>query len=224
MSAAAAKTTANPLEDFYQLCKTLMTAVKATFPECEKTQAALAELEFIENSGMDSMKETLIRTWYDTMKPYVQACVQKNDNVLLRADIKFLDEFDLKTKWMDSDFDKESKDVLWEYINNLNYLACMYSESSPEHMEGLTTVASRLAETAQLEITEDGKLSFNLKALQSLLSDESQQGDLAALMPLAAPLMENLMGGAKKDGNSEGGLQAFLQAQMASMLGQLKPQ
>lgn len=223
MSAATANPSANPLEDFFQLCKTLMTAVKATFPECEKTQTALAKLEFVENSGMDSMKETLIRTWYDTMKPYVQACVQKNDNVLLRADIKFLTEFDLKTKWADPDFDQESKDVLWEYINNLNYLACMYNESTPEHMEGLTTVASRLAETAQLEISEDGKLSFNLKALQSLLTDEGNQGDLAKLMPLAAPLMENLMGGGNKEGG-EGGLQAFLQAQMASMLGQLKPQ
>ena len=224
MSAAAA--TNNPLEDFFQLCKTLMSAVSTTFPECERTKTALSELEFIETSGMETMKETLIRTWYDTMKPHVQACVQKNDNVLLRANIKFLDELDLKTKWTDPDFDQESKDVLWEYINNLNYLACMYSESSPEHMEGLTSVASRLAETAQLEISEDGKLSFNLKALQSLLTDESKQGDLAALMPLAAPLMENLMGGGGKggEGGAEGGLQAFLQAQMASMLGQLKPQ
>jgi hypothetical protein len=221
MSAAAAAT--NPLEEFFQLCKTLMAAVKATFPECEKTQMALEQLEFIETSGMTSMKETLIRTWYSTMKPFVQDCVQKNDHILLRSNIKFLDDFDLKSKWSDPDFDQESKDVLWEYINNLNYLSIMYSESSPEHMDGLTAVASRLAETAQLEISEDGKLSFNLKALQSLLTSENAQGDLASLMPLAAPLMENLMGGAGAGGEG-GGLQAFLQAQMASMLGQLKPQ
>ena len=215
------KTTTNPLEDFFQLCKTLMTAIKTTFPECEKTQAALAQLEFIESSGLTPMKENLIRKWYDTMKPYVQECVAKNDNVLLRSKIKVLDEFDLKSKWTDPDFDQESKDVLWEYINNLNYLAIMYSESSPEQIQGLTAVASRLAETAQMEISEDGKLSFNLKALQSLLTDDSK-GDLASLMPLAAPIMENMMGGG--DGAGSSGLQAFLQAQMSTMLGQLKPQ
>ena len=216
--------TTNPLEDFFQLCKTLMTAVKTTFPECEKTQTALAQLEFIETSQMTSMKENLIRKWYDTMKPFVQDCVQKNDNVLLRSKIKFLDDFDLKVKWTDPDFDQESKDVLWEYINNLNYLAIMYNESSPEQIQGLTAVASRLAESAQLEISEDGKLSFNLKALQSLLTDDKKQGDLASLMPLAAPIMENMLGGAAGGSAEGGGLQAFLQAQMSSMLGQLKPQ
>ena len=158
------------------------------------------------------------------MKPYVQDCVQKNDNVLLRSKIPFLDEFDLKIKWTDPDFDKESKDVLWEYINNLNYLSIMYSESSPEHMQGLSAVASRLAETAQLEISDDGKLSFNLKALKSLLTDESKHGDLASLMPLAAPIMESMMNGGDPSNPNAGGLQAFLQAQMSSMLGQLKPQ
>jgi hypothetical protein len=215
--------TNNPLEDFFQLCKTLVTAIKNVFPECEKTQSALAQLEFIENSGMAQMKENLIRKWYDTMKPYVQECVAKNDNVLLRSKIKVLDDFDLKVKWTDPDFDQESKDVLWEYINNLNYLAIMYNESSPEQIEGLTAVASRLAETAQMEISDDGKLSFNLKALQSFLTDD-KKGDLASLMPLAAPIMENMLGGAAGGDGASSGLQAFLQAQMSTMLGQLKPQ
>lgn len=212
----------NPLEDFYQLCKTLMTAVHTTFPECEKTQSALEQLECV--STNTSMKESLIKKWYKTMKPHVQDCVQKNDHVLLRANLKVLDEFDLKSKWMDPDFDQESKDVLWEYINNLNYLSIMYSESSPEDMEGLAAVANRLADTAKLEVKDDGTMTFNIKALQSLFTDESKQGDLAALMPLAAPLMENLMGSGNGGGADGGGLQAFLQAQMSTMLGQFKPQ
>jgi|LauGreDrversion4_2_1035121.scaffolds.fasta_scaffold01409_12 hypothetical protein len=214
---STAPSSSKPLEDFFQLTKTLMTAVKNVFPECTKTQEALAQLEFIETSNVESLKTMLIETWYQTMKPYIQECVQKNDNVLLRSNIKVLDQLDIKTKWADPEFDQESKQIMWEYINTLNYLACLYSESSPEDVQGLSTAASRLAEAAQFEITDDGKFSFNIQAFQALLSDKSKQSEIAALMPLAAPLMQNIMGGGSADGaDGASGLQAFLQAQMGN--------
>ena len=162
MSAASAKP--DPKEEFFQLTKTLITAVKNVFPECAKTQEALDQLTFIETSNMGAAKDMLIRKWYETMKPYVEQCVQKNDNVLLRAEIDILDKLDIKPKWNDPDFDQESKDIMWEYINTLNYLSCLYSESSPEEVQGLAAAASRLAESAEFEVSEDGKFSFNIQA------------------------------------------------------------
>lgn len=217
---APAGSKSNPLEDFFQLTKTLMKAVNNVFPECTKTQEALTQLEFIEASNVESMKTMLIETWYQTMKPYIQECVQKNDNVLLRSNIKVLDQLDIKLKWADPEFDQESKEIMWEYINTLNYLACLHNESTPEEVQGLSTAASRLAEAAQFEISDDGKFSFNIQAFQALLSDKSKQSEIASLMPLAAPLMQNIMSGAGGGGGMDGlagsGLQAFLQAQMGN--------
>jgi hypothetical protein len=171
---------------------------------------------------MDSAKDMLIRKWYDTMKPHVEDCVKKNDNVLLRADIDILDKLDIKVKWSDPDFDDASKDVMWEYLNTLNYLACLYVESSPEEVQGLHAAASRLAESAEFALSEDGKMSFNIRAFQSLITDQSKQGDIATLMASAGPLMQTLMGGAGAEGGAPSGLHSFLQAQMgnfASLLG-----
>jgi hypothetical protein len=221
-ASASALKAADPLNEFFRLAKTLMIAVKNVFPECEKTQDALAQLEFIEASNMDHMKEVLIRSWYTTMKPYVQACVQKNDNVILRADIDVLDKLDIKAKWSDPDFDQESKDTLWEYVNTLNYLSCLYNESKPEDVQDLAHFASKLAETAQIEMTEDGKFSFNIKAFESLVTDKSKSGEIANLMSQAGPLMANLFGGGG-DGGAPSGLQSLLAAQMSSFSGFFPP-
>jgi len=215
---------ANPVEDFFRLTKTLLLAVRNVFPECLKTQEALAQLEFIEASRMDSMKEILIRKWYETVKPYIKDCVAKNDNVILRANIDILEKLDIKSKWNDPDFDQESKDVLWGYINSLTYLSCLYSESTPEQVQGITAAASRLAEKAQFDVTEDGKFSFNIKAFQALITDQSAQGDLSQLMQSMGPIM-GALGGASGGADGSSGLQAFLSSQMSnfSSLLQQKP-
>ena len=190
----------NPVEDFFALMKTLLTAVKKVFPECEKTDAALAQLEFMDSSNLDSSKEMLVRKYYDTIKPHIKECVAKNDDVILRADIEMLSAIGIKEKWRDEDFTAESKDVLWGYINSLNYLCCLHNESTPEEVQGIAAAATRLAESAQFDISDDGNISFNIKAFQSLLSSEQAQGDLSQIMAGMGPLMGALGGGDETGG------------------------
>ena len=210
----------NPLEDFFQLAKKLIIAVNTVFPECEKTLGAMEKMEVIDQSNMTTMKEMLVRQWYETVKPYMDQCTKKNDNALLRANIPVLDQLDIRSKWNHPEFSQESKDVMWTYINNLNYWACLYCEADTEQVQGLAAAATRLAETANIEISEDGKLSFNIQAFQELVTNPGNQGDINTLMQTAAPMPSGLLGG---EGGS-GGLQALLQSQMgnfASMLGGL---
>jgi hypothetical protein len=216
-----ADSSVNPVEDFFQLMKTLLQAVKTVFPECEKTQAALAQLEFMESSQMTAAKEMLIRKYYDTIKPHIKDCVAKNDNVILRAEIEMLTTLGIREKWRDPDFDAESKDILWGYINSLNYLCCLHNESTPEEVQGIAAAASRLAESAQFDISDDGNVSFNIKAFQSLLSSDTAQGDLSQIMAGMGPLMGALGGGAGAEGGE--GLQAFLSSQMSNFSTLLQP-
>ena len=203
----------NPIEDFFQLMKTLLGAIKNVFPECAKTEEALAQLEFIDASNMAPMKETMIRKYYDSIKAHIKDCVAKDDSVIYTVEIEVLNKVDLKTKWQDPEFDAESKDVLWGYINSLNYLACLFVESTPEEVQGIAAAASRLAESAQFDISEDGNVSFNIKAFQSLLGSETAQGDLSQIMSGMGPLMGAMNGGSAESG---GGLQAFLSSQMSN--------
>ena len=219
MSSSAAQD-ANPIEDFFTLMKTLLSAIKNVFPECVKTEEALAQMEFIDASNMAPMKETMIRKYYASIKDHIKDCVAKHDSVILTADIETLNTIDIRTKWADPEFDAESKDVLWGYINSLNYLACLYVESTPEEVQGIAAAASRLAESAQFDISEDGNVSFNIKAFQSLLGSESAQGDLSQIMSGMGPLMGAMNG---TSGGAAGGLQAFLSSQMSNFSSLLQP-
>ena len=210
----------DPVNDFFVLLKTLLTTVGDVFPECVKTREALANREFIHASHQTSMKETLIRDWYTTTKPYIKQFVEKQDNVILRTNIDVLERLDIRTKWADPEFDHEDKEVLWGYINSLTYLACLYNESTPEQVQGLAAVAQRVAEKAEFDIDPSGRMSFNVKAFENMITNEASQGDLGELVQGVAPLMGAMMGGGEGGAN---GLQAFLQSQMSNFSSLLQP-
>ena len=220
MSSSAAQD-ANPIEDFFTLMKTLLSAIKNVFPECVKTEEALAQMEFIDASNMAPMKETMIRKYYASIKDHIKDCVAKHDSVILTADIETLNSIDIRTKWADPEFDAESKDVpvgLHQFAQLPR--VCLYVESTPEEVQGIAAAASRLAESAQFDISEDGNVSFNIKAFQSLLGSESAQGDLSQIMSGMGPLMGAMNG---TSGNAAGGLQAFLSSQMSNFSSLLQP-
>lgn len=210
---AARSSTPNPIEDFFQLTKTLYSAIETVFPECDKVKEALAHLEFVDASQMGALKENMIQKYYESIKSHIKGCVAKDDSVIMTAEVEILSSVDIRSKWRDPEFNVESKDVLWGYINSLNYLACLFVESTPEEVQGIAAAASRLAETAQLDISSDGNVSFNIKAFQSLLGSESAQGDLSQIMSGMGPLMGAMSGTA---GETGGGLQAFLSSQMSN--------
>lgn len=196
-------------EQFFELLQTLLTAVHDVFPECNKTVDALKELEVIADLGMEEMKVTLINAWYETMKPYITECVQKHDAVLLQANIEILDKLDLKSKWTDPDFYPESKEIMWEYINRLNYLACMFVESTPEQIQNLHTTASKIMEAGNIEFSDDGKITVDMAAITR------NPGELMGMMSSILPMMMGDGGDAPANG-----LQSILQATMKNMLKQ----
>lgn len=202
--------------DFFDLLQKLLTAVHTVFPECEKTQEARVELQSIVDLGLDSIKVTLIQKWYETMKPFIKQCVQKQDAVLLQANIEILDKLDLKAKWTDPDFYPESKEVMWDYINQLNYIACMYVESTPEQIQGLHATASKIMEAGKIDISSEGKITVDLAAICQ------NPGEIMSMMSSILPMFT----GGNTDGGEEdmGGLQSFLQASMKNMMGQGKLQ
>lgn len=189
----------NPFQDFFQLLKLLLITINRTFPECEKTREFMCMLDFLDSSELSDEKDRVIKTWYETMKPYIKDCKAQNDNIILRADIGLLEEMDIRTKWSDPEFDQESKNVLWEYINELNYFACLHCETSPEKLEGISAIATQLMGKSDFKM-EDGKISFNINAIQSIMENDG-----------IMKLMESFTSG---EGNDMSGIKAFLDCGM----------
>ena len=198
---------AAPFQDFFQLLKLFLTTINRTFPECEKTSEFLVLFEFMESSDMKAEKEKVIRTWYETMKPYIKECKAQNDNVLLRADIGILEEMDIRSKWSDPEFDQDSKNVLWEYVNRLNYFACLYCEASPEKLEGLQSLAAKFQESDSFQMTEDGQITFNISAIQTLFQNEEVSQLISAFT--------------NEDSGEMSGIKSFLECNMTDFAGLL---
>lgn len=208
---AAQQSSTDPVKDFCDLLSTMMTAVATVFPECTETKAALESIPVLQS--VPSAGETLVKTWYSTIKPHVQAFVARDETVLLAtfSDMPLLKPLEMRSKW--SEFEAEDRDTMWSYVNSLNYLAVLYNETSPEQIDGLAAAASRIAHDADFSMTDDGRFSFNMQAFQNYLNNPAE---IQNLVQQFGPLVSTLGGAAAGDGS--GAATPALQAVMASQM------
>lgn len=172
MSASAVglegKPSADPVEDFFQYTMKLLVAVRTMFPKCVKTQDAIDKMKLVEATGIRASKEALIEGWYTKVKPHIKQVVANDDAVILSGTIDILEWFDMKAKWTSPIFGADSKEVFWEYIRSLTYLACLHNESTPEDIRGLAEFSESIARKANFKVSDKGEISFSLAAFQSI--------------------------------------------------------
>jgi hypothetical protein len=212
------------VNQFFQMSKAFMMTFSQVFHDCDYTQSALAKLQLIEATESHELKEQLINKWYEIMSPHVQGCIRKDEAIILHTDAvnSVLSDLNIRTKWRDPDFDTESKDVMWEYINNLNSLAVTYHNTTPEQQQALHSLTRSLMEDADLKTDEDGRISFSADIFTKLISKVSEGGELNGLVQglgqqlasgVSNPLMDMLQG---QMGNMQGLLGAAMAAQNAA--------
>ena len=91
----------------------------------------------------DELKDKSIRAWHDAMMPFYDLCREKNADAILKARCWILERIKFEHVWRDPTLDDESRDILWEYVNNLNSYANMYCTMSPDLLEKVGSIASR---------------------------------------------------------------------------------
>lgn len=207
MSAPANVAPEETLDEFCVKVKTLLLAIQNYFPECEKTTEALQYIEMIVPSaieveedgspnapkggqqpvfrGNDMLKKYLINEWYTSMLPYLDACNQRDSRALLGADIEALEKFGFREKW--SEFDEESKEVMWEYLIEINTLAVWYCEGEKNIKE--KDVMDRVTKAADglVEQHADGRITIDPKKLQ----DPNAMANIASVLGDVQNIMGN---------------------------------
>lgn len=164
------------IQNFMSMFEHMLNAIAYVFPECQKTKNALEDFRLANNSKITKVK--LIESWHNTMQPHYQAVLHRDEVALRNAQISHLERIDMLKKWDDPGFNKESKDNLWECLEELNRYAGMYQSIQnipPALMNNIHNVAAEVFTAfqeggAKLDNLDLGKLGQRVVS-QSNMTD-----------------------------------------------------
>ena len=114
------------LDAFIGMLDQFLTACSEVWPEDTKLSTFRVAFGLIKNPLARSAQEELITDYYNSLRPYFKRCSDR-DVTLFTEDnnISFLKEVDMRSKWLDNTVDDETRDVIWEYVLELNKLSQM---------------------------------------------------------------------------------------------------
>jgi hypothetical protein len=170
--------------NFMDMMKQFLTALREVFPECPKVVAydvaftmktAGKSLEQMEDLGVEAMEK-----YHEVMSPWYVRCTRR-DETLLGERIEFLDELDLASKW-GADMHPDTKDTIWEYINQLNNFCCLASWTRdivpPNIMSTITSNATEMAEkikSGEMTMSDFNIMDLSRKIMGSVDPEELEQ-------------------------------------------------
>jgi hypothetical protein len=125
----------SPEEMLHKFCSVYTQFVKtlgSVFPECDATAAVIQGAEDL-CSAPQEIQEACAADWNACMKKvwngrtYYQHVKARNGDIFRNADdLNFVRDTVLWPKWTDADFNDDSKNALWMYIDQLNKHARVY--------------------------------------------------------------------------------------------------
>jgi len=133
------------------MMKQFLGALREVFPECPRVMAY--DVGFtLKTSGktpeaMDELGTEAMAAYHTVMSPWYTRCSRRDDS-LVSEEIEFLEELGLGSKW--GGMHPDTKDAVWEYINQLNNFCCLMSWTRdvlpPNIMSAITSNATEVAE------------------------------------------------------------------------------
>lgn len=189
----------------------LLETLTDVFDECPACARDFQELKTTEANGNRDYKERMVKTWYAQIKPHITEVTRRNNDVILRDLVPFLQRLNLRAKWLDSDLDDGDRGHLWSYINQLTYLSCLHCEVDPKQVQALHTMSCRVQDI--FKVSDEHIMSFDIRSLGELAQEVKRMG------PQLAPMMKQLV---TPGGTS--GLQSMISAQVNNFASQAMKQ
>ena len=115
------------LDSFSESMKQFLDAIAGVFPECVETKKYKLKFEIGITHAAPEMSNTnktaLVQKWHETMEPMYERCKARDETVveeLCAIPDTFASNMALWAKWTDPGIQKDTHDVIWAYIDNLN--------------------------------------------------------------------------------------------------------
>jgi hypothetical protein len=176
-SDSSAPTQANKLrEGFVELSENLLTSIGDVFPECDETRHAL-QLFRVAVKGDPHGEDKFVRRCTGLFKQNSVRLKERDSTALFAVvdGIPLLKGIDIRSKWSDADFSKESKQNLWQYLSALETyggLYCAVPAGVMGRIEQVATTMSAKLQEGTLDIASIDITAFGEDLMSGLSPEE----------------------------------------------------
>lgn len=159
---------------FMSKMQEFLTALSQAYPDCLKVKGyELAFRTQTKRKSEDQLREMgvdAVKTYRQVMEPWYERCINR-DEALVGENIKFLNDLNLPSKW--TTMDSDTKDAVWEFIIQLNYLC-----GGPEPREEEVQLPDMPPEVTQcLNIMPEG-IKKNIMDISQQYSSKIHSGEM----------------------------------------------
>jgi hypothetical protein len=178
------------LQQFLEACCEVWPEDKAIIEYKLKLNLALNVSVTMKKRAMES----IINQYHDCLTPYYQRCAKRDPTVFtegyLQSQNEILTALNLREKWLDNSIDDETRDIIWEYVLEMNRYAQLYSglfARIPKNTLGkIQSTAVGLANQIQ-----SGKMKLSDLDLNKLGKDVVDGLDPAEIEEFTSNIMED---------------------------------
>jgi len=232
------------LPAFVSTVEELLNGLFDVFPECDKVKKKLLKFRaFVKTPAVldeqgavleeprikiDGAK-MLIKDWHSQMSPFYDVVRRRDMATLFNSDLKIIEELDIRTKWQDPEFDQESRENLFQYIDSLNMYSQMYCSIPTRMLSKIEGVAQQLAakmangETnlASLDLFKIGESVIQGTSEEELMEFAGNMGEIQKMMQASAAHFGGSAGGdmPKIPGMPDLGLMMKMMGNFSSLAG-----
>lgn len=180
---------------FVQTVEDLLNGLHDTFPECDKVyQELLRFRSFVKNPDEKDEKdnvihkgqikqkgaEMLIKDWHKDMQQHYESFTARDSHTILNSGIPMIQKLDIQQKWNDPTFEQSDREILFEYIDNLNNYAQLYCCFTPNMLNKMEMIANDLAGKVQRGETDFAQI--DIFALGQQIVEGQSEDDLMHLL------------------------------------------
>ena len=184
------------IQKFIDMEGEFISALIDVFPECMKLKTA--KMKFDVACKVAGQNQQRVEEWIQYMFPLKRAIQERNHSrVMVNAQFPpSVQEIDIERKWQDDDLDDETREAIYDYLDELMRIADMYHLYTAVP-GGMMTSLTSMAEEIAADIRE-GRMDMGAMDLQGLsqrISAQIDPDDLNAFAQGIDPgMVQNMLG------------------------------
>jgi hypothetical protein len=137
---------------------TFLKALCETFPECVEMMTLRDAVEAM----LDEDEYSVMNKFLEEMEPHIDALTERNETAFFGANIDFLNQMGVQKYWT-PDLEEETKDAIWNYLQQLYVMGKTIQSVPPETLKALERYAKQM--TDQFEKDNLDESQIDLKSL-----------------------------------------------------------
>ena len=151
---------------FNSMMEEFLNELIETFPEEKALKIEVTKFQTLRKANSKKVVEGFMHA----IGPYQTDISNKNENIMKRTDVDFLNKMNIK-KWWTKDLSENTKEAIWSYLNTLIMLGTTITSIPSDMLKTIESVAEQCASSMDGDSDKAPNMGALFAGLQSMMGN-----------------------------------------------------